>query len=130
MSWLSGSFSEEVTALAHQRQVCAVDEHVPRHEQSTRAVGDHLLHCKIPECAVDDHVLLESKIEQVKEPPQPTQPELIVKASQEAGFSRTTDLGQFFRTRPVCDAHGKAAWRRVAKNLPDRDPSKEPGWRE
>ena len=35
---------EEVTALAHHRpQDCAVGEHLPRHEQSIRAVGDPAL---------------------------------------------------------------------------------------
>ena len=64
---------EDATASAHHRpQVCAVDEHVP-HEQSIRAVGDHLLRCNPLVCAVGDHVLHESKKEQVKEPPEPTQ---------------------------------------------------------
>ena len=45
---------QEVAALAyHRRQVSAVDEPLPHHEQSIRAVGDQL-----PDC---NHVLLESK---------------------------------------------------------------------
>ena len=36
-------------------------------------------------------MLPESKKEQVKEPPEPTQQELVVKASEEAGFSNTLD---------------------------------------
>ena len=51
---------EEVTALAH-------------HEQSVRAVGDP--------------VLLEPKSDFAKESPEPTQEELSVRTSQEAGFS-------------------------------------------
>ena len=99
---------EVITAPAHHRpQVCAVDEHLPHHEMSIRVVGDHLLCCKPPVCALGDQVLLESKKEQVKEPPEPTQ-ELVVKASQEAGLSNTVDVGQFFRTRGVCDAHGRS----------------------
>ena len=81
---------EEVTALAHHRQqVCAV--------------GDQLLCCSCtpPDCAVGDHMLPESKKDQVKKPPEPTQPELFVNAHQEAGL--------FFRTRPVCDANGRRA---------------------
>ena len=72
-----------------------MDEQLRHHEQSIRAVGDH--------------VLLESKKEQVKEPHETTQQELVVKASEEAGFSNTVDVGQLFRTRPVCDAHGRSA---------------------
>ena len=87
---------EEVTTSAHHRtQVCAVDVHFLYQEQSIRAVGDH--------------VLLESnKKAQAKEPPEPTQQELIVKAYQEAGFTQTADNGQFFGTRLVCDAHGRS----------------------
>ena len=40
---------EEVTASAHHRpQVCAVDEHLPPHAQSIRAVGAPLLCCNPP----------------------------------------------------------------------------------
>ena len=49
-------------------------------------------------------MLLESTKEQVKEPPEPTQQQLVVRASQESGFPETAGLGQFFRTRPRCDA--------------------------
>ena len=45
---------EAVTASAH-------------HEQSFRAVGDHLPHHKPPICAVGDHALPEVKKEPVKE---------------------------------------------------------------
>ena len=47
-------------------------------------------------------MLLESKKEQVEKPPEPTQQELVVIASEEAGFSKTVDVGQFIRTRLVC----------------------------
>ena len=58
---------EEVTVLPHHRpQGCAVDEHVPHHERSVRAVGDPLLCCKPPVCAVGDHVFPETKKEKVK----------------------------------------------------------------
>ena len=71
---------EEVTALAHHtHQVCAV--------------GDHMPHHRPPVCAVTDHVLPESREEQVKEIREPTKQELLVKTSQEAGFSNT--VGQF-----------------------------------
>ena len=53
------------------------------------------------------HVLTELTKEQEKEPLQPTQQELMVKASQEAGFSKTIDICQFFRTRPLCNTDGK-----------------------
>ena len=55
---------EEVAALVHHRtQVCAVGDHVLPHEQSIRAVGDQLLCCNPPVCAVDCHVPSESKKE-------------------------------------------------------------------
>ena len=53
------------------------------------------------------HVLTELKKEQEKEPLQPTQQELMVKASQEAEFSKTTDVGHFFKTRPLYNTDGK-----------------------
>ena len=53
-------------------------------------------------------MLLGSKKEQLKEPPEPTQQELVVKAAQEEGFTKTVDVGQLFRTRPVCDTHGSS----------------------
>ena len=44
---------EEAAALAHHRpHDCAVDERLPHHEQSIRSVGDHLLDCNPPVCAV------------------------------------------------------------------------------
>ena len=50
---------ESLTALVrHRSQVCAVDEHLRHHEQSVRAVGDHLL-CSNP--LFCDQVHLESK---------------------------------------------------------------------
>ena len=56
----------EVAALARSRpQVCAVDEHLHHHEQSIRAVCDHLPYCNSPVCAVGVRVLPESKKEQV-----------------------------------------------------------------
>ena len=76
------------------------------HEQSVRAVGDHLLCCNLPVCTVGDHVFLDSKKEQVKEPPEPTQQELVVRAMQVAGFSKAVNVGQFFPARLVCDALG------------------------
>ena len=42
-----------------------------------------------------------------QEPPQPTQPELVVEACQEAGFKNTIDICQFFRTRPQSTPHGR-----------------------
>ena len=61
-------------------------------------VTGHLLHHEPPVCAVGDHLLPDSKKEKVEEPPQPTQQELIVKASQEAGTPTTIDIGQCFTT--------------------------------
>ena len=46
--------------------------------------------------------------EQAKQPPEPTQQELVVIASEEAGFSKTVDVCQLFRTRVVCDARGRS----------------------
>ena len=54
-----------------------------------------------------DYVLLKSREVQVKETRQPTQQELLLRTSQEAGFSSTVGLGQFFGTRPRCNAEGK-----------------------
>ena len=48
------------------------------------------------------------------------QQELVLEASQDAGFSKSVDVGQVFRATPVCDG------RRIAKNLPDQDLSKVP----
>ena len=62
-------------------------------------------------CAVGDHVLLESKKEDVKNTLGPTQQELVVKASKEAGFSGTIGDGQFFS---------------IANNLPGQDLSQDP----
>ena len=105
-----GLHQEEVTAVAHHRpHACAVDEHKLHRELSIRAADDQLLFCNPPVCAVGDHVLLESKKAQVKEPLEPAQQELVVKACQEAGFSETVDVVQLFRTRLVCDAHGRRA---------------------
>ena len=100
---------QEATALArHRPQVCAADAHFLHHEASIRAVGDHLPHNNPPLCAVGDHVNPESKKEQVKQPPEPMQQEIVLKANQEAGFPETVDVCQFFTTRPVCDAHGRS----------------------
>ena len=91
---------EDVTALGHHGpQVCAVGDHLPHHEPSNCAVSDLSLLCNLPVCAVADHVLPESKEEQVEKPLEPTQQELVVIASEGAGFSNTVDDGQFFRTR-------------------------------
>ena len=78
------------------------------HDQSLRAMGDHLLYCNPRVCGLGDHVLSEPKKAQVKELPEPTQHELGVKASQEVRFSKTVNVGQFFSTRPECDAHGRS----------------------
>ena len=49
----------------------------------------------------------------MKEILEPTKQQLIMRTSQEAvfskktGFSKTTGLGQFFRTRPRCNVEGK-----------------------
>ena len=56
-------------------------EQLPHHEQSIRAVVDHVA-CWGPRvCAVGDHVLLELKKKQAKESLELTQQELVVKAS-------------------------------------------------
>ena len=89
-----------------------MDDNLPHHEQSIRAVGDHLPHHQPPMCAVGDDVLLEVK--RVKESPEPTQRELVMRASQEAGLSNTVGLGQFFRTRPRCNVEGN--WIALACN--------------
>ena len=100
---------EEVTASVHHKpQVCAVDD---PHEQSNCAVSDHLLRCNPQTYAVSDHVLPESKTEKVKEPPEPTQQQPVVKASQEAGFPKTMNVGQVFRTRAVWDVHRSGSLR-------------------
>ena len=39
---------------------------------------------------------------------EPTEQELVVIASEEVCFSNTEEVCQFFRTRPVCDAHGRS----------------------
>ena len=67
--------------------------------------------CSSTVCAVGDHVLLESKKEDVKNTLGPTQQELVVKASKEAGFSGTIGDGQFFS---------------IANNLPGQDLSQVP----
>ena len=98
---------EDVTAQAHHRpQVWVVDAHLPSMNSRFVQLGDHWLHCNPTVCALGDHVLSESKNEQVKAPLEPTKQELVEKASQEAGLSNTVVVGQFFRTRLVCDAHG------------------------
>ena len=68
---------------------------------------DHLFRCNPLVCAVGNHVLLESKKEHVRKTSEATQQELVVKASEEAGLSKTVDVGQFSRTRAVCDARGR-----------------------
>ena len=103
---------QEVAALVdHRPQVCAADELLPHHEQSIRSVGDQLPYCNPPVCPVGDHVLPESKKEQVREPPEPTQEELVVKVSEEAGFSKKKKkrwmLVNSLEERPVCDARGR-----------------------
>ena len=65
-----------------------------------------------------DHVLLESRKEQVQEPPEPTQRKLLMRTSQEARLSKTVDVGQFFRTSSMLM---DVALRRVANNWPDHD---------
>ena len=65
-----------------------------------------LTHQGPPVCAVGD---------QFEEPPQPTQQELTLKA-EEARFSRTVDIGQLFRTRPLCNIDGKSVVR-LSKEL-------------
>ena len=96
---------EEVTGSAeHRPPNCAVDDHLRHHEQSICAVGDHILRCNPRVCAVGDRVLPESKKEQVEKPPEPTQQELVVTASEQAVFSKTVYVGQFFKTMAVCEA--------------------------
>ena len=57
-------------------------------------------------------MLLETRKEHVETLLEPTQQELVVLASEEAGFSNTVDVGQFFRTRAVMLV--EEALRRVA----------------
>ena len=65
----------------------------PVHEQSIRAVGDLVLRCNTPVCAVGNLVLHE-----------PTQQN----ASGEAVYTNTVDIGQFLRTRAVGVAERKS----------------------
>ena len=67
-------------------------------EQSIHAVGDHFLYLNLLVCAVGDCVLPESKKEEVGKQPEPTQPEIVVVASEETGFSKTVNACQFLRT--------------------------------
>ena len=70
---------ENVLALAHyEPQVCGV--------------GEHLLHDEPQVFAVGGHLLLESNTENVEDPPRPAEQELIVKASQEARFSKKRSI--------------------------------------
>ena len=55
--------------------------------------------CNPPVCAVGDHVLLESKTEQVTKPPEPAQQELVVQASEQAGSRMIRNIP---RTTNVC----------------------------
>ena len=98
-----------------------MDEHLTHHEQSSRAVGDFLFCCVPPVCAVGDSVLPESKKEQVKEPPEQTQQELVVKASQEVNFAKTVDVSPYAMLM-------EEALRCSAKTLPNQDLSKDPWW--
>ena len=59
-------------------------------------------------CAVSDHLLPKSEKEPVEEPPQLTEQEFSMNASQEARFSKTIDVRQFFRTRPLCSTNRKS----------------------
>ena len=76
--------------------------------------------------AAGDHLLLESEKEMVEEPPQPTQQELVVKASHDAGFSNTIGIGQ-------CSGQDRNAiltedgLHQLAKNWTNRDLWKDPG---
>ena len=73
------------------------------------AVSDHLLRCNLLVCAAGDHVLLETKKEQVENTTsEPTQQELVVLASEEAEFSKTMDFGQFFKATAGWDGHGRS----------------------
>ena len=101
---------EEVTAMAHHRpHVCAVDEHLPN--MNSRFVQCMTV-CSAAICLfvpwVATYARLEPQKEQVKQPPEPTQQELAVKASQQPGFRSTVDVGRFFKTRLVCDDYGKS----------------------
>ena len=53
-------------------------------------------------------------------PLEPTQEELVVIASEEAGFSNTVDVGRFVRTRAVCDVRGRSI-ASCCKDLPNLD---------
>ena len=64
------------------------------HEQSILAVGDHVLH--------------ESKKEQVKETLEPTQQELVVRTSQEAGFSKKNRCCSNFQN----ETHMRCSWKK------------------
>ena len=71
-------------------------------DTSQKLILDPRAHHEPQVCAVGDHLLLESKKDKVGAPPQPTQHELIVKDSQEAGFSQTI-AGQ----DPQSNPHGR-----------------------
>ena len=77
----------------HKPQACAVEDHLLHHEHSICAVSDPLPRLQF---AMGGHVLPESKEEQVKQPPEPTQRELVVIAFEEEGFSKSVDVGQLF----------------------------------
>ena len=111
-------YQEEATALAHHRpQACAVEDHVFHHEHPICAVGDHLPRCNPPVCAVGDHVLLESKKEQMEEPREPTQQELVIITSEEAGFSKTVVKSSEPELSMML---AEEALHRIAKNLPNQ----------
>ena len=54
--------------------------HLVHREHSVCAACDHLHRCNPLVCAVDGHVLRESKTEQVAKPREPTQQELVLSA--------------------------------------------------
>ena len=58
---------------------------LPNHEQSIGAVGDH--------------VLPGAEKEQVKESPEPTQQELMMRPSHQAGFSKTVGGGSILQNK-------------------------------
>ena len=62
----------------------------------------------------------------MKEPLEPTQQELVVKASQETVFSKEQSMLVSSPERDRCAMLMEEALRRTANNLQDQDPLKDP----
>ena len=99
------------------------------HEQSFRAVSDHLPYCKPPVCALGDHVLPESKKTTGERTTEPTQQELVAKASQKAGFSKKKKKQSILVNSSERERFAMVmgqTFRRAANNLTDQVQSKGP----